>query len=167
MKTIVSNRYRLNIISMFVITTICNSILLGWGFSLSNDFIEFLPLLGFAFLFYAINLLVVFIGYRGLLTVYLSDTEFISKFYKKTYCVVDKSKPVYYIRFRAKDDLLLITEYIVISNERICWTKNPDTILSKYHMKTQIVLPYNNQTKKFIDLENWIVCYPQKKKFFI
>lgn len=163
MKTIVSNRYRLNIISMLVITTICNGFLLGWGFSLSNDFIDFLPLLGFAFLFYAINLLVVFIGYRGLLTVYLNETEFISKFYKKTYCVVDKRKPVYYIRFHAKDDLLLITEYIVISNNRICWRKKPETILSKYHLKTQIVLPYNNQTKKFIDLENWIVCYPQKK----
>lgn len=41
MKTIVSNRYRLNIISMLVITTICNGFLLGWGFSLSNDFIDF------------------------------------------------------------------------------------------------------------------------------
>lgn len=164
MKTIVSKRFKINMISGLVIISLCSVgyIIITMPFS---DFIDFLPTLGFVLSFWLMLLIPFSMMYRGLLTVYLSDTEFVSKFRKKTYCKVSREKTIYYIRFHTNDDLLCVTEYVVVSNEPI-HCKKAIEILSNYRMKTQVVIPYNEKTRSYMDFDKWTKCYPKKKSFY-
>lgn len=165
MKTIVSKRFRLNSICALAIISICNLLWFWISIPLCDTFFEFLPFLGFAFLFWIIYFLIILIMYKGLLTVHLSDVEFVSAFYKKTYCKVSKSKPIFYIRFRTNDDIACVTEYIIVSNEPIHCRQAIELLLT-YRLKTQIVIPYNEQTEAYMDLDHWTLCYPKKRSFF-
>lgn len=165
MKTVVSQRYRLNGLVLFVGETVGVIIMLCCGIWLADKFADLVPFIGFALMFYLLVLFVTLCMFKGLLTVHLSETEFVSKFHKKTFCTVDKAKPIYYMRAHAKDDLFVVTDYILISNEQIHWTEKPDAILSKYRLKTQVVIPYNAQTRTYMDFENWTECFPNESKF--
>lgn len=84
--------------------------------------------------------------------------------FKRSLCIIDKSRPIYYVTFWGVEGTFSKREYIVLANEpfeyqnncplRIFpWDKKP--LLVSYNVKKQIVMPYNEVTKSILETDKW------------
>ncbi len=82
----------------------------------------------------------------------------------KSLCIVDKTKPIYYVTFWGNEGLFSKREYIILANEpfeyhkndslRIFpWDKKP--LLVSYNVKKQIAMPYDERTKSILEIDKW------------
>lgn len=95
----------------------------------------------------------------------INETECFRAFlYKKELCVVDKSKPIYYAKFTGVLTRGVEGEFIVISNQPFeykapplirVFSREPKALIHSYNIKTQIAIPYNDQTKEILEFEKW------------
>lgn len=84
--------------------------------------------------------------------------------FKKKLCVVDKNKPIYYVKFTALLTRGVECEVVVISNQPFEYTasplvrvfsREPKALIHSYNVKTQIAIPFNEQTKEILEIEKW------------
>lgn len=84
--------------------------------------------------------------------------------YKKELCVVDKNKPIYYVKFTALLTRGVEREVVVISNQPFeykapplirVFSREPKALIHTYNVKTQIAIPYNEKTKEILKFEKW------------
>lgn len=100
---------------------------------------------------------------RRLLTeVLISEAFFQSVILNKNLAVVDKDQIVYYAIFEEFEHAHPPTKvkFILISNSPFKYEPRKSVftkgILGRYDLHTQILIPYNSDTMKFFDLENWL-----------
>lgn len=109
--------------------------------------------------------IIVFCSIYRLLT-YTENKQYTyeSYLFKKCLCVVDKTKPIYYVKFEANEGLFSKNEYIVLSNEpfvyqETCslrifpWETKP--LLVSYDVNKQIAMPYNEKSKSILETDGW------------
>lgn len=83
---------------------------------------------------------------------------------KKRLCIIDKTKPIYYVVFEGVEGYFSRKQYIVISNEpfeyeetssfRIFpWDKKP--LLVSYDVKKHIAMPFDKKTETEFELDKW------------
>lgn len=80
-------------------------------------------------------------------------------FFSKELCTITTTNPIYYKIFTTPQGLLNKNEYIVLSNEQFEYQETYGfakvRFIQHYNMSKQIILPYNEQTIQFLDLDSW------------
>lgn len=103
---------------------------------------------------------------RSLMTdVIITDDEFQSVFSNIKLAKVNKQESVYYVVFEelvreSQMDNMTYKKFILVSNTPFKYLPRKNifykSMLGRYDIHTQILLPYNSETFKFFDLEKWI-----------
>ena len=103
---------------------------------------------------------------RRLMTdVIITDDEFQSVLVNKKLAKVTKQEFVYYVVFEElvrerQMDNMRYKKFILVSNAPFKFLPRKNifskSMLGRYNIHTQILLPYNSDTLKFFDLEKWI-----------
>lgn len=84
--------------------------------------------------------------------------------YKKELCVIDKSKPIYYVKFTALLAKGVEAEMVVVSNQPFeykapplmrIFPREPKALIHSYNVKTQIAMPYNAKTTEIMEMDKW------------
>lgn len=80
-------------------------------------------------------------------------------YFSKKLCTITTTNPIYYKIFTTPQGLLNKNEYIVLSNELFEYKETYGfakvRFIQHYNMSKQIILPYNEQTIQFLDLDSW------------
>lgn len=163
MKIILSELWRKEIKAWLLIEGICVLLSCIW-------FREDIKLMVFMFLFIfllstATQIIVLRCEYRFFTYVIDTENHYKSFLLKKQLCVINKQEKIYYAIFFAKEAMFTRRRFIIISNRpfkyedrdtirMFPWDKKP--LLASYDVRTQIAMPYDEQTKDFIKIEKWI-----------
>lgn len=84
--------------------------------------------------------------------------------HKRELCVIDKRKPIYYVKFKALLTKGVEAEMIVISNQPFeynapslmrIFPREPKALIHSYNVKTQIAIPYNAKTIEIMEMDKW------------
>ncbi len=103
----------------------------------------------------------VFYIVRKLLTrVIITDRYFESFLINKRQCSVDRNKKIYYMVFRCAESVYSSQQFILISNSSFEYKTEErpfsGRIVTRYDLKAQILMPYDEKTLRQCDLHNWI-----------
>ncbi len=100
-----------------------------------------------------------------LFTHVINETDCFRAFlHKKELCVIDKRKPIYYVKFTALLTKGVEAEIVVISNQPFeykktplirIWPSDPKPLIHSYNVKTQIAMPYNAKTIEIMEMDKW------------
>lgn len=84
--------------------------------------------------------------------------------HKKELCVIDKRKPIYYVKFTALLTKGVEAEMIVISNQPFeykapslmrIFPRESKALIHSYNVRTQIAMPYNAKTIEIMEMGKW------------
>ena len=111
----------------------------------------------------AVYILVVFytmFSVRRLLTdVFVNKVGFKSVVFNKKMATVNCEQTIYYAVFEEAQGAYSRTKFILISNSPFNYIPRRNifskSVLGRYDIHTQILLPYNSDTLQFCDLEKW------------
>lgn len=161
-KVLLSKKWRYEFITLFCIQMLCITmgILSLWkGFGV----MLLLSLCGLVIM--TLAEIVILCGCYRFFTYTVVEKDFYTSYiFKKRLCVLDKKKTIYYVIFSAVEGRFSRKEYIVLSNEpflyeekrslRIFPWENKPLIVS-YNTHKQIALPYNQETRPFLEIDKW------------
>lgn len=162
MKIILSKKWCHEIKTLFGIEAIC---IILCVFSFIKDVVLMLFLTMAIVIIMTVVQIILFCSSYRFLTYTIDKNNFYESYlFRKRLCIIDKTKPIYYVIFRANEGMFSKKEYIVLSNEsfkyqsrhsiRIFpWDKK--TLLVSYDVKKQIAMPYDKQTKSILETDKW------------
>lgn len=130
-------------------------------FSLVNRDLEMFLVLGGCTLFYIlITLLIAFFARRLLTVVFINESGFRSMLFNKKMAFVNNQEEVYYAVFEEAEGVYSRTKFILISNKIFKYESRKNifskSIIGRYDIHSQILMPYNSDTIKFFDFKNWV-----------
>lgn len=130
-------------------------------FSLVNRDLEMFLVLGGCTLFYIlITLLITFFARRLLIVVFINESGFRSMLFNKKMAFVNNQEEVYYAVFEEAEGVYSRTKFILISNKIFKYESRKNifskSIIGRYDIHSQILMPYNSDTIKFFDFKNWV-----------
>ena len=130
-------------------------------FSLVNRDLEMFLVLGGCTLFYIlITLLITFFARRLLTVVFINESGFRSMLFNKKMAFVNNQEKVYYAVFEEAEGVYSRTKFILISNKIFKYESRKNifskSIIGRYDIHSQILMPYNSDTIKFFDFKNWV-----------
>lgn len=121
---------------------------------------DFFVLGGYVLVYLLFTFISIYSVRRLLTAVVVNDADLTSVLFNKKIAVVNNRETVYYALFEESEGVYSRSKFILISNSyfkyiprKSVFSKN---IIGSYDMHTQILLPYNSDTMKLCDLQNWI-----------
>lgn len=162
MKITLSKKWCYEIKTLFFIEAIC---IILCVFSFINDITFMLFLIMILIIMMTIVQLVLFCSSYRFFTYTIDKNDFYESYlFRKCLCIIDKTKPIYYVIFWATEGMFSKKEYIVFSNEPFIyqsrqslrifpWDKKP--LLVSYDVKKQIAMPYDQKTKSILETDKW------------
>ena len=142
------------IVNVFIVVSIV-------FFTLINRSLESFIVLGSCALIYILStMFVLYCVRRSLTKIHMSLTKYQSFLINKKMACVIPEKSVYYMIFKSPEGVFSTKKFILISNSPFDF-KSKKNMFSKnliacYDLHTQILLPFDEHTFKFFDLEKWI-----------
>jgi len=100
---------------------------------------------------------------KFLRTISIEKDKFISTFFGKYKCEVSRKQPIYYVIFDCKESNFGgVKRFFAVSNEKFVYEvrkpnwRSENRFIDYYDSTKQIIFPYNQETEKLIDYDNWI-----------
>ena len=80
--------------------------------------------------------------------------------FNKKMAFVNNQEKVYYAVFEEAEGVYSRTKFILISNKIFKYESRKNifskSIIGRYDIHSQILMPYNSDTIKFFDFKNWV-----------
>ncbi len=130
-------------------------------FSGSYKDLEMFVISGSCALLYILIVFVLMFFFRRLLTdVIINESGFKSVFLNKKMAVVNSNQTIYYAIFEESEGVYSRAKFILVSNSAFKYIPRKNifskSMIGRYDIHAQILIPYNSETIKFFDLEKWI-----------
>lgn len=114
----------------------------------------------------ACSLVVMSLSRRFLVSIIVTDGEFVSYLLGRKQCTINRAEVIYYVIFREMECRFTSRKYIAISNQPFecrqtkdigIFSWNPKPFVGSYDMKKQIVMPYDDETTvSILEIDKWI-----------
>lgn len=162
MKVWLSKKWQYELLTIFCIQVLC---IITGILSLLRCLVVMLLLSIYGLVMMTVVEIIILCSCHRLLTYVSVENGFYKSYlFKKCLCVIDRSKPIYYVIFSAQEGMFSKREFIVISNEPFTyeekhslrifpWEKKP--LLVSYDIKKQIALPYSQDSLSFLKINEW------------
>ena len=162
MKILLSKKWRYELITIICIHVLC--IIIG-VLSFLRCLVVMLLLSIYGLVMMTVVEIIILCSCHRLLTYVSVENGFYKSYlFKKCLCVIDRSKPIYYVIFSAQEGMFSKREFIVISNEPFTyeekrslrifpWEQKP--LIVSYDTQKQLALPYNQETRPILEINKW------------
>lgn len=163
MKIILSKRMRLEAIGVFLVELGIMLLPFWWIF---EDFELWVISELFIFIFLTSIFGTLMCCQFRLFTHVIAEKDCFKSFiFRKELCRVDKDRAIYYVRFVGVLTRGVRGEFVIISNQPFkyespplfrIFPREPKALIHSYNVKTQIAMPYNDETREILEMEKWI-----------
>lgn len=130
-------------------------------FSVTYKDLEMFAVLGGCSVVYIMIVLILLFFVRRLLTnVIINESGFKSVLLNKKMSVVNSKQTIYYAIFEEAEGVYSRAKFILVSNTKFEYIPRKNafskSMIGRYDIYDQILIPYNSDTMRFFDLENWV-----------